>query len=252
MPFSKQSVDFRDYEHPEWRQPSRVSFGNGWIRKEAWELFAESVALYPPLLPILHDKDSSHPSSFPELCLHHGTVWPWNRAVYGSGDDGGHLRIEFRTLPAGPSVIDMLANAAFAIGLTLGLTDFIDYYSARLPFRFVEYNFYRAAQYGLDAHIVWPNTGKGGIKERPITDIIGEFLPVARDGLKKLGTEDAEIDRLWNIIEERFEKRMTGSRWQLARFEQYRKQYSITESCYRMLVDYRDHMMTDQEVASWC
>ncbi len=34
-----------------------------------------------------------------------------NRAVYGA-TDGGHLQIEFRSLQRGPTVIDMLANAA--------------------------------------------------------------------------------------------------------------------------------------------
>jgi hypothetical protein len=36
--------------------------------------------------------------------------------VYDASD-GGHLRIEMRALPAGPTTIDMLANAAFLVGL---------------------------------------------------------------------------------------------------------------------------------------
>ena len=111
----KQSVDFRDHQNLEWKQPARVFFGHGWARREAWELFAESVALYPPLLPILFDEEEENLASaspvLPELSLHHGTIWPWNRAVYGRDGAGeGHLRIEFRSLPAGPTVIDMMAN----------------------------------------------------------------------------------------------------------------------------------------------
>jgi hypothetical protein len=49
-----------------------------------------------------------------ELRLHQGTVWRWNRAIYDPAE-GGHLRIEMRALPAGPTVIDMLANAAFLL-----------------------------------------------------------------------------------------------------------------------------------------
>ena len=247
----KQSVDFRDHENSDWKQPGRVFFGHGWIRREPWELFAESVALYPPLLPILYKEQESSPLALPELCLHHGTIWPWNRAVYAPGE-GGHLRIEYRSLPAGPTVTDMMANAAFAVGLTLGMVDFIDYYTARLPFHFAAYNFYRAAQHGLNAQLIWPNMGQGGVKERPIVAIIEEFLPVAREGLARLGTERSEIDRLWNVIEERFEKRATGANWQLERFEHYRKQCSIQESCSRMLADYRNNMMTGKEVAHWC
>jgi hypothetical protein len=34
-------------------KPARVSFGQGWVREGALELFAEAVALHPPLLPVL-------------------------------------------------------------------------------------------------------------------------------------------------------------------------------------------------------
>ena len=245
----KQSVDFREHWDLHWRQPARVSFGQGWVRNEAWELFTENVALYKPLIPFLYDEKDL--SSLPELRLHHGTVWPWNRAVYAPGKDG-HLRIEFRSLPAGPTVLDMLANGAFAIGLTLGLVDVIDRYIARLPFRFAEYNFYRGAQQGLEAKLVWPSREKGCLEERPIIDIIEEFLPIAREGLKQLESDSEDIDRLWKIIERRFEKRVTGADWQVSRFEHYREKCSVEESCYRLLVDYRDNMMTNQPVALWC
>ena len=246
----KQSVDFREHVNLDWRQPSRVSFCHGWVRKEAWELFAENVSLYEPLLPILFDEEESQKASLPELLLHHGTIWPWNRAVYAPGEEG-HLRIEFRTLPAGPTVIDMLANAALAVGLTLGLSDSMDHYSSRLPFHFAEYNFYRGAQQGLNAHLLWPHKGRGGFRERPIIDIIEELLPLAYEGLKKLGCHKADRDRLWRVIEQRFEKRITGAKWQLNRFEHYRKGCSIAESCYRMLVDYRTNMMLSDPVSRW-
>ena len=80
----KQSIDFRDHDLP-WRQPARVSFGHGWIRKEAWELFAESIGLYEPIVPVLYDDGGPDDISFPELLLHHGTVWSWNRGSLRPG-----------------------------------------------------------------------------------------------------------------------------------------------------------------------
>ena len=178
----KQSIDLRERGNPGWRQPARVSFGHGWMRKSAWELFAENVALYQPLIPALfNEEEETDPPRLPELCLHHGTIWPWNRAVY-SHLGGGHTRIEFRYLPAGPTVLDMLASAALCIGWTLGLGDSIDQYAARLPFKFAEYNFYRAAQEGLDARFIWPMKHSGGLEERPALELIEEFLPRARQG----------------------------------------------------------------------
>ena len=241
----KQSVDFRE-RSMDWRRPSRVTFCHGWVRKEAWELFAASVALYKPLLPILYNENES----LPELRLHHGTIWPWNRAVYAPGENG-HLRIEFRTLPAGTTVVDMLANAALAVGFTLGLMEFMDDYSARLPFHFAEYNFYRGAQHGLEACLLWPHRKRGGFGERPIVDIIEELLPLAYEGLKKLESQSSDIDRLWRVVEERFEKRITGAQWQLNRFEHYRKKCDVDESCYRTLVDYKTHVMSGEPVALW-
>lgn len=244
----KQSIDFRDRGHPDWRQPARVNFGHGWVREGAWELFAENVALYQPIIPALTDEDTDAANpTLPELCLHHGTIWPWNRAVFG----GDHLRIEFRTLPAGPTIIDMLANAALSIGWAMGVGDSIDHYISRLPFRFAEYNFYRAAQFGLDAKLIWPRKHVGGLEERPVVELIEEFLPRARQGLKYLGVDNHDIDRLWTVIEHRLETRRTGAAWQLSEYERYRSSCEMEEACGRMLADYVDNVMAGNPVSSW-
>ena len=83
-----------------------------------------------------------------ELRLHNGTIWRWNRPIYDPGD-GGHLRIEMRALPSGPTPLDMMASAAFLIGISIGLRDRIDQLIPAFPFEYAEYNFYRAAQFGL-------------------------------------------------------------------------------------------------------
>jgi len=121
----KQSLDERDRRGLR-RRLARVAFGTGWLRGGALELFAEGVRLYQPLLPVLGDHDPSDGGDqwrappLEELRLHQGTVWRWNRAVYDPAS-GGHLRIEMRALPAGPTVVDMLANAALLVGLSLWL-----------------------------------------------------------------------------------------------------------------------------------
>ena len=107
------------------------------------------------------------PASVPaleELRLHQSTVWRWNRAIYDPAG-GGHLRIEARALPAGPTVVDMLANAAFLLGLTLALAPDADAWMRQVPFRQAHHNFYRAAQLGLRAELAWP-LGPGGRMRR--------------------------------------------------------------------------------------
>ena len=118
----KQAGDDRPPDRtPSGGMPPRVGFGNGWVREGALELFCESVALHEPLLPVCggeNPRACARAGGIPrldELRLHHGTVWKWNRPVYDPAY-GGHLRIELRALPSGPTLCDMLANAAFLVG----------------------------------------------------------------------------------------------------------------------------------------
>ena len=247
----KQSIDFRNSKGQNWRYPSRVTFGQGWVRQGAWELFAENVALFPVIIPALYDDDQQHdPPPLSELCLHNGTVWSWNRAVYSNVDEG-HIRIEFRALPAGPTIPDMVANAAFIIGLTLGTQELANELMTGLPFRLAEYNFYRSAQDGINAKLLWPSHYLGGIQERPVTELIEQFIPLAKEGLAILGSDESESDTYMRIIEERLDKRINGATWQLARFAHYRKSCSVEETSTRVLNDYIANFKSGKPVAQW-
>lgn len=202
----------------EWR-PARVSFGHGFVRASALELFAESVALHAPVLPVSDDEDPiarARAGGVPRLSslrLHHGTVWHWNRAVYDDAA-GGHLRIELRALPAGPSVIDMVANAAFAIGLVLGLVPRIDALLPGFLFGHARRSFYQAARFGLDAELLWPSRLGELVVPRRARDLIPELIPIARDGLTDAGVDPAEAARWLDVIAARVDVGVTGARWQ--------------------------------------
>ena len=58
-----------------------------------------------------------------ELRLHNGTIYRWNRPVYEVVRGRPHLRVENRVLPAGPTVVDIIANAAFYYGLVRVLVE---------------------------------------------------------------------------------------------------------------------------------
>lgn len=251
----KQSTDSRLAGAVEWRQPARVSFGSGWVRHDAWELFAEAVALHPPLFPMVSDEaplallTAANLPKLEELCLHMGTLWPWNRPVY-SPEAGGHVRIEMRALPAGPSTRDMCANAAFAAGLAMGLKGRLEALLAAMPFHVAEYNFYRAAQFGLDATLVWPDA-RQRLGEMPVLEILLSLLPVAQQGLQTLGIASADIDTYLAVIEHRLATRMTGARWQkhtLAHFEQRDGRH---RACEKMFAFYRLQQASGQPVSHW-
>ena len=213
----RQAVDDRSPDS-HWR-PARVSFGNGWVRSGPVELFAETVALHAPLLPVCSDEDPLHVideggvPALDELRLHHGTVWRWNRAVYDPSGEGS-VRIELRALPAGPTVEDMVANAAFLVGLTLAIADETEWVLAALPFRYAEYNFMEVARRGLDATLLWPARRAPSPRPVPAVELLERLIRAADIGLESAGVEAGERHHHLEIVRERVEAGRTGSRWQ--------------------------------------
>jgi len=217
----KQAVDGRSEHTPENRE-ARVSFGRGWVEEGPLELFRENVKIHAPLLPVLDDERPSETftagkvPSLRELRLHQGTVWQWNRAVYDPSE-GGHLRVEMRFLPSGPTIEDMLANIAFLLGLALAVAPEADEAAARLPFEALHHGFYRAGQLGLDAELPWPGYGS-----QPARELALRLVPEAQTGLDAAGVEPEDSAPLLEILRERVESGRTGACWQqhtLARLE---------------------------------
>lgn len=127
-PLFLQSIDTRPVELQVQGVRPRTWFGERWI-SSARELFAENLRYFPGLLPICSEEDpedvlaAGRAPSLAELVLHNGTVYRWNRPVYGVADGVPHLRVENRVLPAGPTVVDVVANAAFYYGLVRSLAE---------------------------------------------------------------------------------------------------------------------------------
>jgi hypothetical protein len=252
----KQSTDDRCDMDTGWHPASRVSFGYGWVRRGAFELFAESVALFAPLLPVLSAEEpaavlaAGGVPSLAELRLHQGTVWRWNRAVYDPAE-GGHLRIEMRALPAGPTVIDMLASAAFQLGLTLGLFPEVDRILPAYPFELAHHAFYRAAQYGLSAMLPWPTEDAPSPRPVRAAVLCERLLPVARQGLVAHGVAAEEADSLLGIIAARVATGRTGARWQRETLEALMARVPREEALIRMAARYAELSATGAPVHCW-
>ncbi len=253
----KQAIDSRNINAGDWQAPARVSFGHGWVRQSAYELFAEAVALHPPLLPVLSTEDpieclrQGHLPQLEELRLHQGTVWRWNRAIYDTSADG-HIRVELRALPSGPTPIDMAANAAFFIGLILGMRDNIEQLLHQFPFEYAHRNFYRAAECGLAAKFVWPQISSHGLEELSAEHLATELLPVAEQGLKKAGVEGEEIQTMLKVIEDRLERGINGARWQIRCVAKYEHQgYDRPTALTHMLEDYLELSQSDTPISQW-
>jgi gamma-glutamyl:cysteine ligase YbdK (ATP-grasp superfamily) len=216
----KQAGDDRPPENDElWRTPARIGFGTGWTRDGAGELFRESVALHEPLLPVCGDEDvracleAGGVPKLHDLRLHHGTVWKWNRPVY-EPEHGGHLRIELRALPSGPTLDDMLANAAMLIGGILALAPEMSTLLPAMPFALAERNFYRAAQFGLDAELAWPMQPGAAPEIVRARDLLPQLVPRALEGLLGARVNQAEAEGYLEIFAERVRSGVTGAVWQ--------------------------------------
>ena len=160
-----QATDTRPEELKTQGVRPRVWFGERWITS-IFDLFEENVRYFPSLLPELSDEDpvaelaAGRTPTLPELRLHNGTIYRWNRPVYDVVDGRPHLRVENRVLPAGPTVVDMMANSAFYYGLLRALSDDDRPIWSKLSFAAAEHNFLAAAQHGMDARLYWPGLGE--------------------------------------------------------------------------------------------
>jgi hypothetical protein len=193
----------------------RVGFGFRYAQHSIMETFQSNIDRYPVLLP---DRLDDPPERLPHLRLHNGTIWRWNRPLIGFEADGRpHIRIEHRVLPSGPSVQDVVANAALYLGLVQALAQEEPAPESRLMFLHAQKGFYACARNGLAAEIPWLDG-----RVHPVTRVLREdLLPRAGAGLEALGVDAGERDHWLGIIAQRLESGQTGARWQRAWVERH-------------------------------
>ena len=178
----QQALDTRSsHDHLRERSP-RVRFGNDWVNKSILDIYRDDIARFRVLLSTditensLEKINNNEVPKLMALNVHNSTVYRWNRACYGISDTGKpHLRIENRVLPAGPTVLDEMANAAFWLGAMTGMAAEIEDIRDHISFADARDNFGKAAKFGLDTKFTWFND----IKIGPTRLILDELLPLA-------------------------------------------------------------------------
>ncbi len=213
----QQSVDTRSEVKAQRGMRSRVNFGERWLERSIIEIFREDVARFRSLIAITTEESPLEVLARGEipqlkaLRLHNGTVYRWNRPCYGVMDGKAHLRIENRIMPAGPTVIDELANAAFFFGLMNALPAEYGDIRRAMSFDDAKNNLVTAARYGLHSKLRWLN-GKTWSTEELIQT---HLLPLAEQGLKAAEVDSADVRRFLDVIRERVERGQTGAQWVL-------------------------------------
>jgi hypothetical protein len=248
-----QSTDTRPDELKAQGVRPRVWFGERWITS-IFDLFEENVRYFPSLLPEMSDEDpvaelaAGRTPQLSELRLHNGTIYRWNRPVYDVVDGRPHLRVENRVLPAGPTVIDMLANSAFYYGMLRTLSDEDRPLWTKMSFAAAQANFLEAAQHGIDARLFWPGLGKVSTEEL----MLRQLLPMAYEGLTRWGVAAEVRDRFLGVIEGRAKTGRNGAGWQVSTARALQEGgMSRPAALAEMLRRYCEHMHTNEPVHTW-
>jgi gamma-glutamyl:cysteine ligase YbdK (ATP-grasp superfamily) len=250
----EQATDTRPEELKAQGVRPRVWFGERWITS-IFDLFEENVRYFPALLPLCDDEDPvevlerGDTPTLAELKLHNGTVYRWNRPVYEVVRGRPHVRVENRVLPAGPTVVDILANAAFYYGLVRALVESERPIWSQMSFSAAEDNLHAGAQEGIDARVYWP-----GIGDVPVTELVlRRLLPLAHEGLERYDVDPHARDRLLEIIERRCVEEANGATWQSRTFRRLYEEQGLdrVEALRRMTVTYRELMHANEPVHTW-
>ncbi len=250
----QQSIDARSSLHASRGQRARVHFGEDWVKDSVIEIYREDIARFRVLLSQASEEDPValvERGVVPELNalrLHNGTVYRWNRACYGIHEGVAHLRIENRVLPAGPTIIDEVANAAFYFGLMAGMLEQPFRVEQEMAFDDAKANFVSAARRGLNAEMSW--FGGETLPARQL--IVDRLLPLARFGLEHAGIDAEERDRYLDVIAERVQRDQTGSQWAISSLAAMAREGGNRDERLRALVAGTiSRQRSGQPVAEW-
>jgi hypothetical protein len=250
----EQATDTRPEELKAQGVRPRVWFGDRWITS-VFDLFEENLRYFPALLPLREDEDPlavldrGAAPQLAELTLHNGTVYRWNRPVYAVVNGSPHLRVENRVLSAGPTVVDVVANAAFYYGLVHELAAADRPIWSQMSFAAAGANLMEGARHGLDAEVYWPGSGLV-----PVTELaLRTLLPLAATGLERCGVSSGDVGRFLSIIEQRCLTRRNGATWQVSSVHEL-QHGGVTDRCEAlrlMTQGYIERMNANEPVHTW-
>ncbi|MFZ4632842.1 MAG: CBS domain-containing protein [Saprospiraceae bacterium] len=250
----QQSLDTRTTsDHMRERLP-RVNFGSDWLRGDITQIYKEDISRFRVLLAGDIEENSLemvHAGKTPKLRalqIHNSTVYRWNRPCYGISPNGmPHLRIENRVMPAGPSVVDEVANAAFWLGCMESMGKRYEDITRNIDFADARDNFLKAAKFGIDTTFSWLKD-----KKVPVTELVlKELLPMAKEGLEARKVKKSDISKYLDIIEARASEHKTGARWTLRTFTALQKEVTHDEAVTAITAATIKNQQTNKPVHTW-
>lgn len=170
------------------------------------------------IVPAQIDAGERFDDAFVHFRHKHGSYWRWVRPVFdGPTKDAANVRIEFRPIPAQPTVTDTVAYLATFAGLMVGLFE-QNHPVADLPWSTAQENFYAAARSGLEAELSWITSD--GHQVTDTEQLYNDLFTVARSGLQAQGFEAPVINRWIAPLEDRLDRMETPADWKRRRARQ--------------------------------
>ncbi|WP_435197499.1 hypothetical protein [Natronomonas sp. EA1] len=175
----------------------------------------DRIAADETVVPMLQQEGGRFDDRFAHFRHKHGSYWRWVRPVLdGPSRTNANARIEFRPLPAQPTVADSVALLAVFAGLMESLPR-RDHPVRSLAWADAEENFYAAVRDGLDADLTWV-TGDGD-HTTDTEEVYAELFEHARDGLELRGLSPEEATSYIQPLRERVDRGITPASWKHAR-----------------------------------
>lgn len=231
----------------------RVQFGNNWIEESVLEVFKEDFSRYTLMMGTDIEQDSLEALEKGEvpkltaLSFQNGMIYRWNRICYGITKGKPHLRIENRLLPAGPSVVDEIANSALWLGLMYGMPKKYRNINKKMDFDVAKGNLLAAARHGINVQMKWVD-GESVPADKLLLE---ELLPIARKGLQKAEVHKDDIDYYLGIIRDRVKSKQTGAEWMLDSYSKLIKESSNGEVMLAIMASMVKNQQGGKPVHEW-
>lgn len=235
----------------------QVIFGYDWLKNGVIELYQRNLQR-----SIEHDVEKSIEARLytindihnlkdtpPAWWFEHNPLSLWNRGTVSFNDH--NISIEYGSIPAGPTMADSIANAMLQLGLTLYLTQNIKQITQIMSFAHAKHNFYRCAEFGLDATVFWPDQALSQVTEQPVIYVLADILLNIRQTLRENQFSAYDIEHYIGIIEQRLITRQNGATWQRLQYRRLVTQYNSTKALEIMTRDYMSNAHTGVPVAEW-
>ncbi|MFC6785956.1 hypothetical protein ACFQFH_08620 [Halobaculum halobium] len=175
----------------------------------------DRVAADPTIVPMPVAEGNRFDDAFATLRRKHGTFWRWVRPVFdGATRSAANARIEFRPIPAQPTVGDSIAFLAAFAGLLESLPR-RRHPVSDLSWETARDNFYAAVRDGVDADLSWVTTD--GVETSDREALFDDLLSHAEAGLADAGLPEAEAESYLAPLRWRAETGLTPAAWKRRR-----------------------------------